>query len=140
MVSLLKLFVSKTIIRVGPKKFHYKKHMCWSKTNIWINRRGSTPRTKLTGKRRGVYETKSNKITYSSSQGVNHSMRNGAKFKNLRNRRGIKKDKLVQTRLDLSMVLGGDSNFYLSQCNGESSSGNRKAGERDNESSKKFKS
>ena len=67
-------------------------------------------------------------------------MRNGAKFKNLRNRRGIKKDKLVQTRLDLSMVLGGDSNFYLSQCNGESSSGKRKAGERDNESSKKFKS
>ena len=87
-----------------------------------------------------MYETKTNKITFSSSQGVNNSIRNGAKFKNLRNRRGIKKDKLVQTRLDLSMVLGGDSNFYLSQGNGESSSGKRKAGEGDNESSKKFKS
>ena len=49
-------------------KRSWKEHLCWSNSNIWINRRGSKPRTKLTGKRRGVYETKSNQITYSSSQ------------------------------------------------------------------------
>ena len=90
-----------------------------------------------------VHDTKSDKITNSSSQGVNHSIRNGAKFKNLRNRRGVKKDKLVQTRLDLSMVFGGGGNFSLSQGNGERRSGKRKAVEGEigvNESSKKFKS
>ena len=106
-----------------------------------MNGRGSTPRTKLTGKRRVVHD----KITNSSSQGVNHSItnKNGAKFKNLRIRRGVKKDKLVQTRLDLSMVFGGGGNISLSQGNGGRRSGKRKAVEGDNgvnESSKKFKS
>ena len=89
-----------------------------------------------------VHDT-SDKITYSSSRGVNHGSRNGSKFKNLRIRRGVKKDKLVQTRLDLSMVLGGGGNFSLSQGNGERRSGKRKAGEGDNVDdlrSKKFKS
>ena len=90
-----------------------------------------------------VHDTKSDKITNSSRQGVNHSIRNGAKFKNLRIRRGVKKDKLVQTRLDLSMVFGGGGNFSLSQGNRERRSGKRKAGEEDNGDdlrSKKFKS
>ena len=46
-------------------KRSWKEHLCWSNTNIWMNRRGSTPRTKLTGKRRVVHDT-SDKITYSS--------------------------------------------------------------------------
>ena len=98
---------------------------------------GSTPRTILTGKRRVV---KNNKLKYSSSQGVNPGIVNGSKFKNLRVRRGIKRDKLLQTRLDLSMVIGGDKQFSLSQGNGGNRSGKRKAGEMDYESSKKFKS
>ena len=52
-----------------------------------------------------------NKLRYSSTQGVNPGIVNSAKFKNLRNRRGIKRYKMVQTRLDFSMVIGGDEKF-----------------------------
>ena len=114
----------------------------WNNTNICMGSRGSTPRTTLTGKRRVVVDTRNNdndkKIKYSSSQGVNPGIRNGSKFKNLRNRRGVKRDKLLQTRLDLSMVFSGDSNSPLSQ--GRDKSGKRKASLEDNVRSMKFKS
>ena len=105
-----------------------------------MDRRGSTPRTTLTGKRRVVVETSNNnkKIKYSSSQGVNPGIMTGSRFKNLRNRRGVKRDKLIQTRLDLGMVFSGDGNSPLSQ--GGSKSGKRKASVEDNKRSMKFKS
>ena len=110
-------------------KRSWKEHLCWSNTDIYMGSRGSMPRTTLTGKRRVVVDTRNNdndkKIKYSSSQGVNLGIKNVSKFKNLRNRRGVKRDKLLQTRLDLSMVFSGDSNSPLSQ--GHDKSGKRKA-------------
>ena len=54
-------------------KRSWKEHLCWSNTNICMDKRGSTPRTTITGKRRVVVETSNNnrQIKYSSSQGVN---------------------------------------------------------------------
>ena len=40
-------------------KRSWKEHLCWSNTDICMDRRGSTPRTKLTGYGRLVYENKS---------------------------------------------------------------------------------
>ena len=62
----------------------------------------------------------------------------GSRFKNLTNRRGVKRDKLIQKRLDLGMVFSGDGNSPLSQ--GGYKSGKRKASVEDNERSMKFKS
>ena len=110
----------------------WKENLRWSNSNICKSRGGTTPRTKLTGKRRLLFckhkqnspvntvhsekifdmtgrlcngagrisaivgrlvdETKNRKMKYSLSQGVNPGIINGAKFKNLRNRRGVKQD------------------------------------------------